>query len=79
VRVPAGATFPLHRHIGEERVLVLQGGFEDQDGRVYRRGDEAWKPAGSEHSFVALPGPDLIYLVVLFGGVVIPSEPGFEL
>ncbi len=76
---PAGAGFPQHRHIGEEQVLVLQGGFEDDDGRVYRRGDEAVKAGGSEHHFTALPGTDLVYLVVLYGGLHIPSLPDFEI
>jgi anti-sigma factor ChrR (cupin superfamily) len=75
VRLEGGGAFPLHRHIGEEQVLVLQGGFEDSDGRVYRRGDEAIRPSGSEHHFTALGGADLVYLVVLFGGLEIPSQP----
>jgi predicted ChrR family anti-sigma factor len=79
VRVAAGATFPAHRHLGEEHVLVLQGGFEDSEGATLHRGDEAYKPAGSEHSFTALPGVDLVYLVVLTGGIEIPSDPGFQL
>ena len=79
VHMAAGETFPQHTHLGEELVLVLQGGFIDSDGKIYRRGDEAWKPAGSEHHFTALDGPDLIYLVVLHGGLVIPSLPDFEL
>jgi hypothetical protein len=69
VRVPAGAAFPRHRHLGEERVLVLQGGYVDSDGTVVRRGDVDPKPAGSEHAFTALPGTDLVYLVVLRAGV----------
>jgi putative transcriptional regulator len=79
VRLPAGDTFPPHRHLGDEHVLVLQGGYEDSDGQTLHRGDEAFKPGGSEHHFTALPGADLVYLVVLAGGIVIPSEPGFEL
>jgi quercetin dioxygenase-like cupin family protein len=79
VRMAAGSQFPMHRHGGPEHVLVLQGGFTDDDGRVYHRGDEAQKPAGSEHLFDALPDCDLIYLVVLEGGLTIPSDPGFEL
>jgi anti-sigma factor ChrR (cupin superfamily) len=79
VRLAAGAAFPHHRHLGEEHVLVLQGGFEDSDGATLHRGDEAFKTAGSEHAFTALPGVDLVYLVVLGGGIDIPSDPGFTL
>ncbi|HKA88887.1 MAG TPA: cupin domain-containing protein [Haliangiales bacterium] len=69
VHLPAGAAFPRHRHLGEERVLVLQGAYLDSDGTVVRRGDTAHMAAGSAHAFVALPGPDLVYLVVLEKGV----------
>jgi anti-sigma factor ChrR (cupin superfamily) len=79
VKVPAGEPFPEHRHLGEEQVLVLQGGFVDSEGRVCHRGDEAVKPLGSAHGFTALPGADLIFLVVIFGGLDFPSLPDFEL
>lgn len=79
VRVPAGEVFPPHRHLGDEHVLVLQGGYEDSDGATLHRGDEAFKPGGSEHHFTALPGADLVYLVVLANGIDIPSDPGFTL
>jgi quercetin dioxygenase-like cupin family protein len=68
VRLPAGAHFPKHRHLGQEHVLVLQGGFVDSSGRTLCAGDEEVKPAGSEHSFTALAGADLVYLVVLEEG-----------
>lgn len=71
VHVPAGAAFPHHRHLGEERVLVLQGGFLDSDGTIVRRGETSFKEAGSDHAFTALPGPDLVYLVVIVQGVEI--------
>jgi anti-sigma factor ChrR (cupin superfamily) len=32
VRITAGTTFPPHRHLGEEHVLVLQGSYQDSDG-----------------------------------------------
>jgi predicted ChrR family anti-sigma factor len=78
IRIAAGVDFPHHRHLGEERIMVLQGSYQDSDGTILRRGDVSIKPAGSEHSFRVLPGVDLVYLVVLFEGVVIPGVPGFE-
>lgn len=74
VRVQAGATFPIHHHRGEERVLVLQGGYTDSAGAVARAGDLVDLPGGSSHSLTALSGPDLIYAVVVFG-VEIPGAP----
>lgn len=67
VRVAAGGGFPVHRHLGHERVLVLQGSYRDRSGAVFRAGDIVDLPAGSEHDFVALPGPDLLYAVVVHG------------
>lgn len=67
VRVAAGRAFPVHRHLGDERVLVLQGGYHDSSGAVVRAGDTVELPAGSAHEFVALPGADLIYAVVVYG------------
>lgn len=74
VRLAAGATFPMHRHLGDERVLILQGAFKDSDGTTHHAGAELHQPPGSSHSFTALPGPDLIYAVVVFG-VEIPDAP----
>lgn len=72
VRVAAGGAFPEHRHLGPERVLILQGGYVDDQGQTARAGDLVELPAGSSHSFVALPGDDLIYAVVV-GGVEFPG------
>lgn len=82
IRMKEGAVFPEHAHVGEERVLVLQGGFIDDDGRRYRAGDEAVRAPDTAHSFTAAPGPDLLYLVVVEKGIRIgemvlgPGDPG---
>jgi quercetin dioxygenase-like cupin family protein len=83
VRMPAGAQFPEHSHLGDEVVLVMQGSYRDDvDGSVHRAGDEVHKPAGTTHSFTALPGPDLLYLVVVEKGLKMgeaifgPGDPG---
>jgi putative transcriptional regulator len=69
VKVAPGQRFPAHTHHGEELVIVLQGGFRDEDGTVVRAGEEARKPAGSKHWFDALEGETLIYLAVIEGAV----------
>lgn len=79
VRVKAGHTFPLHHHRGDERVLVLQGGFTDSAGALVSAGDLVHQGGGTSHSLTALPdGPDLIYAVVVFGvdipGVSLPPQ-----
>ncbi|MBZ5713564.1 cupin domain-containing protein [Nannocystis pusilla] len=74
VRIAAGATFPHHRHLGDERCLILQGGFVEDDGTVTRAGASTYRPAGTAHTLTALPGEDLVYAVVVFG-VEFPGLP----
>jgi quercetin dioxygenase-like cupin family protein len=70
VRVAAAAVFPPHRHLGCERVLVLQGAYRDEpSGRIYRAGDEHELPEGSSHHYVVLPDQDLLLAVSLSGGL----------
>ena len=65
VRLPAGASFPQHRHDGWERVLCLQGSFVESDG--------------SEHSFSVLPGPDLVFLAILQRGILFADGKPVEI
>jgi ChrR Cupin-like domain len=71
LRVAPEQEFPYHTHGGEEVVLVLQGGFQNDDGSVHRAGDLCRQRAG--HRFTALPGQPLIYLVVV-PGVEFPEQ-----
>ncbi|MBS2022761.1 MAG: cupin domain-containing protein [Deltaproteobacteria bacterium] len=82
VRVPAGAPFPEHTHLGEELVFVVQGGCVTSDGQVARAGDELRMPAGSSHGLTAMVGADLVYLAIVREGIRIGdrelrvSDPG---
>ncbi len=49
LRFSPHARFPRHRHRGDERVLVLEGGYADSDGLEVHAGDEQVLLAGSEH------------------------------
>jgi putative transcriptional regulator len=71
VRHAPGTTFPEHEHVGDEKVLVLQGAFEDADGVVYRSGDLAERGPVSAHSYRAVGPLPLITMAVVQGGVVI--------
>ena len=53
-----GASLPLHRHLGEETVLVFQGAFIDDGGRVVRAGEEVVSPAGSAHAVPRILGDE---------------------
>ena len=61
-----GAIYPPHRHLGEEEILVLQGGLRDHRGE-YRPGDILRSATGSVHSEEALPGEDCFCFVVYRG------------
>lgn len=70
VRIQAGARFPMHRHVGPERVLVLEGSYRDEpSGRVYGPSDWHEMAAGSSHAYLALPGQPLLLAVSLVAGV----------
>lgn len=70
VRLPPGAKFPEHEHLGEERGFVLQGAFiEPESGERFRAGDWFSMPAGSRHQpFVPAGGLDLLFLVTVRRG-----------
>ncbi|MEM6305977.1 MAG: ChrR family anti-sigma-E factor [Pseudomonadota bacterium] len=61
--IPAGAAMPDHSHKGREITLVLQGAFEDEDGR-FARGDIEVADDHVTHTPVAAPGEDCICLAV---------------
>jgi putative transcriptional regulator len=58
VRLEPGAQLPLHTHASREQVLVLEGGYrDDQSGVEFWRGDVDVREAGTSHSFTAVEGP----------------------
>jgi quercetin dioxygenase-like cupin family protein len=72
VRIPAGAGFPEHEHLGDEAVLVIQGSVEDTvSGAIHRPGDVARMAAGTAHGLKVRPGADFVYLSVVQRGVKI--------
>jgi anti-sigma factor ChrR (cupin superfamily) len=56
IRMDPGRSYPPHRHRGEERLLVLTGGYRDEAGE-HRAGDFVTYEDGTEHGPVALDGP----------------------
>ena len=70
VRLPPNVAFPHHKHLGDERVLVLQGAYEDSGGRIYRAGDLHEMRVGSDHGLTALD-QGVLFAVVLFEGISI--------
>jgi hypothetical protein len=71
VRLPAGLEFPLHRHLGAERVLLLEGSYRDSDGKLWVPGDVHEMPAGSCHAFTVDADGSLLIATVLDAGIEI--------
>ncbi len=61
IRMAPGCGYPEHRHVGPEDVLVLSGGYRDDDGTgsgaEHRAGTFVRYPEGSVHSPIALEEP----------------------
>jgi anti-sigma factor ChrR (cupin superfamily) len=68
VRMQPAAIYPRHRHIGNEDVLVLQGGFKDEQYQMCS-GEFRRYPANSEHHPVGLPGKDCILFAIAHSGI----------
>lgn len=64
IRMAPGRGYPRHKHRGEEHLLVVQGGYRDEQGE-HRAGDFVVYDDGSEHAPVALDGPDAVPCVLL--------------
>ncbi|MBL8936315.1 MAG: cupin domain-containing protein [Archangium sp.] len=61
VRLQPGAQLPLHTHAAREQVLVLEGGYrDDQSGQEFWRGEVDVRAEGTSHSFTAVAGPPCI-------------------
>jgi len=71
VRMAQGTPFPEHEHVGEETALIIQGSAVDNHGELWRVGDVVVMNPGTDHSFQARPGPDLLFLVVVQQGLKI--------
>ncbi len=67
VRFKPGVHFPRHQHTGVERVLVLEGSYEDSHGVQHLPGELREWPSGTEHSFKVHPGEPCIFASVVFG------------
>jgi anti-sigma factor ChrR (cupin superfamily) len=65
VRLAPGEAFPHHSHVGEERVLILQGEVVDDQGRRYRAGDLVVSADGTSHEVRAVGDAEAIYAAVV--------------
>ena len=65
-RIAPGAKLPLHRHVGDELVFVIEGAISDEFGTV-TAGNVGYRPNGCVHTVSAPNGATV--LAILTGGV----------
>lgn len=75
LRLEPGKGLPLHRHVGNEYTIVLQGGYTDNTGN-YGVGDFAVGPGPDQHEPIADPGPPCIALIVVEKPIVLTGAWG---
>jgi anti-sigma factor ChrR (cupin superfamily) len=71
-RFEPGATLPMHRHVGDEILYVIEGAIADESGTV-SAGNMGYRPNGCVHNVSSKHGATV--LAVVTGGV----EPAKEL
>jgi len=75
LRLEPGRGLPMHRHVGEEFTVVLQGGYTDSTGN-YGVGDFAVGPGPEQHEPIADPGEPCIALIVIEKPIVLTGPFG---
>jgi anti-sigma factor ChrR (cupin superfamily) len=65
-RIAPGARLPLHRHVGDELVFVIEGAVSDEFGTI-TAGNMGYRPNGCVHTVSAPNGATV--LAILTGGV----------
>jgi anti-sigma factor ChrR (cupin superfamily) len=65
-RIEPGAKLPLHRHVGDELVFVIEGAIADEFGTI-ATGNVGYRPNGCVHTVSTSNGATL--LAILTGGV----------
>jgi putative transcriptional regulator len=75
LKLAPGRGLPMHRHVGEEFTVVLQGGYTDSTGN-YGVGDFAVGPGPEQHEPIADPGDPCIALIVIEKPIVLTGPFG---
>ncbi len=75
LKLAPGRGLPMHRHVGEEFTVVLQGGYTDATGN-YGVGDFAVGPGPEQHEPIADPGEPCIALIVIEKPIVLTGPFG---
>lgn len=75
LRLEPGHGLPVHRHVGSEYTVVMQGGFTDRTGS-YGVGDFAIDPGAEDHEPIADPDEPCIAMIVLEKPIVLTGPIG---
>jgi anti-sigma factor ChrR (cupin superfamily) len=78
VKMGQAVSWPRHTHLGTEHMLVLAGGFKQDDGAEVHPGTVHTMTEGSSHSFVIFDDEPCIAAAVVYGGVRF-DDPSFKL
>ena len=72
-KIEPGAQLPLHRHIGDEFIYVIEGTMSDESGTV-TAGNMGYRPDGCAHTVSTKTGATV--LAVITGGIEPIKERG---
>ena len=72
-RLEPGTPLPLHRHVGDELIFVIEGAVSDDFGTV-TAGNMGYRPNGCVHAMSSKNGATV--LAILTGGVEPAAERG---
>ena len=61
-RITPGAQLPLHRHVGDELVFVIEGAISDEFGTI-TAGNMGYRPNGCVHTVAAKNGATVLAVV----------------
>jgi putative transcriptional regulator len=69
VKLDPGVQWPAHRHLGQELMLVLEGGYRESDGHEVHPGDVRVMAEGTAHGFTAFPHEGCLSAAIVYNGV----------
>jgi anti-sigma factor ChrR (cupin superfamily) len=72
-RIEPGAKLPMHRHVGDELLFVVEGAIADESGAV-TAGNMGYRPNGCVHTVSSQKGATVLAIVT--GGVEPATEIG---
>ena len=72
-RFEPGATLPMHKHVGDELLYVIEGSISDEHGTTHA-GSVGYRPNGCVHSVTSKNGATVFAVVT--GGIEAAKEIG---